>query len=245
MKIKKILFICLALVLITTLCACGSSKSKKNEADPNAVQAQRWAIAIDYGYPDEETNEQTNPQQQETTDPEQGGETQQPVDPTGITEPEETVIEPQPSEPTDPDNGENTPVNPEEPGNNNPASADPLKDAIKAYVGLIVAALIFCVVALIANWKIFSMAGRPGWKSLVPILNLYTQFEIIYGKGILFLLLLIPIFGLIKAIKANIALAKVYGYGIGVGLLCVFLAPIGYAFIAFNPKSEYVGPTEF
>ena len=32
-------------------------------------------------------------------------------------------------------------------------------------------ALILCVVEIVATWKIFTKAGKPGWASIIPIYN--------------------------------------------------------------------------
>lgn len=81
MNIKKILVLVLALLLISTMLACGGKK-KEEEKDPNAIEAQQWAIAIDYGYPDEEGYYEEEQTVEETT--EQAGEidpvTREPVD---------------------------------------------------------------------------------------------------------------------------------------------------------------------
>lgn len=45
---------------------------------------------------------------------------------------------------------------------------------------LIVLWLIWCVLRIVANWKIFAKAGEAGWKSLVPIYNRYVQFQLVW-----------------------------------------------------------------
>lgn len=41
--------------------------------------------------------------------------------------------------------------------------------------------LIFYILQIIAYWKIFTKAGQPGWKSIIPIYNSYTQFKITWN----------------------------------------------------------------
>ena len=44
----------------------------------------------------------------------------------------------------------------------------------------VVCLLVVYVLLVIADWKIFSKAGEEGWKSLIPIYNMYILFKIIY-----------------------------------------------------------------
>lgn len=38
--------------------------------------------------------------------------------------------------------------------------------------------LIYYIFYMIVNWKIFSKAGEPGWKSLIPFYNVYTEYKL-------------------------------------------------------------------
>ena len=40
--------------------------------------------------------------------------------------------------------------------------------------------LIYYIFYMIANWKIFSKAGEPGWKSLIPFYNVYTEYKLMW-----------------------------------------------------------------
>ncbi|MBR3139002.1 hypothetical protein IKG38_03285 [Candidatus Saccharibacteria bacterium] len=46
-----------------------------------------------------------------------------------------------------------------------------------------VATLIIYILFIIASWKIFVKAGEKGWKSLIPIYNLYIMFKIVKMKS--------------------------------------------------------------
>ena len=39
------------------------------------------------------------------------------------------------------------------------------------------------VLLLVASWRIFVKAGRPGWASLIPFYNLYVLCEIVSWPG--------------------------------------------------------------
>ena len=43
---------------------------------------------------------------------------------------------------------------------------------------LIVAGIAVAIISIIAMWKIFTKAGEKGWKSLIPIYNVYILFKI-------------------------------------------------------------------
>lgn len=43
--------------------------------------------------------------------------------------------------------------------------------------------IVFFVLMIIADWRIFKKAGEPGWKSLIPFYNIYIMFKIVGMKG--------------------------------------------------------------
>lgn len=52
--------------------------------------------------------------------------------------------------------------------------------------------LIFTIVNIIAFWRIFEKAGKPGWKSMIPVYNLVILFEILNKPWYWILFLMIP-----------------------------------------------------
>ena len=103
------------------------------------------------------------------------------------------------------------------------------------------------VFSIIVMWKLFEKAGKPGWAAIVPFYNLYVFFEITWGNGWLFLLILlaiIPIAGSIAVcvimIITMVKLAKVFGKSGGFAVGLVFLSLIFEAILAFG-DSKYVG----
>ena len=106
------------------------------------------------------------------------------------------------------------------------------------------------VLLIIANWKMFEKAGKPGWASIVPIYNVIVLFEIIgYKWYYIFVsaLALIPIVGSIAlvlfAISYSIKLAKSFGQSTAFGIGLWLLSPIFIPIIAFNSDIKYVGPS--
>ena len=101
--------------------------------------------------------------------------------------------------------------------------------------------LCISVLSIVGLWKMFTKAGEPGWKSIIPIYNLYVMFELVWGKGWMFLLLLIPIVNIVISIMFQWKTGKAYGGGTGICLLCVFFSSIAYLVLGFG-NYEYIGP---
>ena len=55
---------------------------------------------------------------------------------------------------------------------------------------LTVIALVVIILSIIALWKVFQKAGKPGWHSIVPFLNVYDLYDICW-KGLYGVLLLV------------------------------------------------------
>ncbi len=110
-----------------------------------------------------------------------------------------------------------------------------------ASMGSTILSLVFYIISVVALWKMFEKAGEAGWKSIIPLYNLYVMFKIAWGKGWMFLLLLIPVVNIVIGIMFDIKLAKSYGGGIGMILLCIFLPTISYLILGFG-SAEYIGP---
>ena len=100
--------------------------------------------------------------------------------------------------------------------------------------------LAIAVVSIIAMWKIFEKADRPGWAALIPFYNLYTEFDIVYGNGWKMFLLLIPFYNIYVAIKFYIDLAHAYGQSGAFAVGLIFLTPIFECILGFG-SAEYEG----
>ena len=94
--------------------------------------------------------------------------------------------------------------------------------------------LVLCVFVLVCMWIIFRKAGKPGWAAIVPFYNLYVLFEITWGSGIRFLLLLIPIYNIILSIQTQVRLAKAFGKSGGFAAGLIFLPYIFNPLLAFG-----------
>ena len=141
--------------------------------------------------------------------------------------------------------------------------------------GLGMAAIIVCLVigilSIIAMWRIFTKAGEAGWKSLIPIYNVYILFKIAgrsfwkyflivlgssilssiatsVGGGALATILSIAAFalaiwGIVEAILALHGLSKNFGHGAGFTVGLIFLNTIFMMILGFG-SSQYIGHKE-
>ena len=50
-----------------------------------------------------------------------------------------------------------------------------------AVIGIV--SLVLCILLIIANWKIFTKAGEPGWKSIIPVYNFFTECKFVFGES--------------------------------------------------------------
>ena len=100
---------------------------------------------------------------------------------------------------------------------------------------------IVLVISIVAMWKLFEKAGEAGWKSIIPIYDVYILFKIAWGKGILFLLMFIPIVNIVIYIMLYWKLAKSFGQSTGMCVLMLFFPQIVMLILAFG-SAEYIGP---
>ena len=106
-------------------------------------------------------------------------------------------------------------------------------------VSLIIS-LVMVVITIVAYWKLFTKAGKPGWHSIIPFLNFYDLFEIAGMNGWFFLLLMIPIANIIIAIMLFLNLAKAFGKGVGFAIGLIIFEWIFILILAFG-SAKYIG----
>lgn len=107
-----------------------------------------------------------------------------------------------------------------------------------AMVVTYVISLAISVLAIVAMWKIFTKAGKPGWASIVPVYNIIVLFQICGMNPLLILLLLIPIANVVVYIMALIKLAGKFGKGGGFAAGLIFFNFIFMLILAFG-DAEY------
>jgi hypothetical protein len=125
------------------------------------------------------------------------------------------------------------------------ASVATLASLISTYSLII---LVFYVLIIVAQWKIFTKAGQEGWKALIPIYNVVVLYKIIGLSPwllLLYLLSVVPVVGWIISIALSIVstvkLAKAFNQSTAFIFGLLFLSPIFQMILGFG-KAEYVGP---
>lgn len=128
---------------------------------------------------------------------------------------------------------------------------------------ILIFAAVFYILLVVAEWKIFTKAGEKGWKSLIPIYNLYIMFKLFYRTDMFWILLgsafcvgiingiigedslagmllalALAIFEVVVMIKLYSRLAKSFGHGTGFIIGLVFLPSIFTLILGFN-KDKY------
>jgi hypothetical protein len=101
--------------------------------------------------------------------------------------------------------------------------------------------LIILLIILIAFWKIFTKAGKPGWASIIPIYSAIVLLEIVGKPAWWIILMLIPLVNVVIIIMVIHRLSLSFGKGTGMTLLLIFLPFIGLPVLAFG-NAAYVGP---
>ncbi len=134
-------------------------------------------------------------------------------------------------------------------------------------MGILGVAIIWYILVIIGDWKIFEKAGKPGWHSLIPFLNLYDEYDLCWNgsMGIVYMVALgvtsfltnggedaqvtgvkaiiagvLAIVALVLRIIQSNKLAKAFGHGIGFTLFLIVFERIGRVILGFG-SSEYEG----
>jgi Family of unknown function (DUF5684) len=98
------------------------------------------------------------------------------------------------------------------------------------------------VVSIVAVWRLFEKAGRPGWASLIPFYNLVVMLQISGRSGWWLLGMFVPLLNIFVGIRLPFDLAKAFGRGIGFGFGLLFLSMIFAPILAFG-DARYVRGT--
>jgi len=118
------------------------------------------------------------------------------------------------------------------------------EDGIIAGLGLIGSIIYFGLILLIiiASWRIFAKAGKPGWAAIIPIYNGIVLLQVV-GKPLWWIILFfIPVVNMIFLIWTYNLLSKSFGksegFTVGLVLLPVVFLPI----LGFG-SAQYQGPS--
>ena len=106
------------------------------------------------------------------------------------------------------------------------------------FIVILVISLAVTVFEIIAMWKVFVKAGKPGWAALIPFYNVWTLFEIGGQPGAYIFFMFIPCAGpiiyLVFEIKALLEIAKRFGKDTTFGVLSIFFSFVTFPILAFS-----------
>jgi hypothetical protein len=94
---------------------------------------------------------------------------------------------------------------------------------------------------LVAGWKVFTKAKRPGWAILVPIYNSLNVLWMVGRPWWWLLLMCIPIVNVIFGIIVTNDLSKSFGKSAWWTVGLIFLPIVSYPMLAFG-SATYQGP---
>lgn len=108
-------------------------------------------------------------------------------------------------------------------------------------LGFVVVYLAIIIFYVVAQWRMFEKAGKPGWACIIPIYNLIVMCEIGGVNPVLILLFLVPIANIVIGIMITYKMYNAY-VSEGWAILGIFLPIIVTPYIAFSSDVNYVGP---
>lgn len=125
------------------------------------------------------------------------------------------------------------------------SSYDAIYTAVGAGVSIVYAliVLVIAILTIVALWKVFVKAGKPGWACIIPFYSQFCLFDLAWGNGWLFLLTFVPCVNFIVMIMLYFKLAKAFGKGTGFGLGLLFLNTIFVLILGFG-DAKYIGPQQ-
>ena len=103
---------------------------------------------------------------------------------------------------------------------------------------LYIAVIVFEIVAL---WKVFTKAGKPGWAAIIPFYNYWVAWEIVGKPGWWMFFSFIPIVNIVFAIILCLQIAPRFGKGTGFAVGLIFLGFIFLPIMGFD-SSKYIPP---
>lgn len=110
--------------------------------------------------------------------------------------------------------------------------------------GIIVIALVFGFIGVVAQWKLYEKAGQPGIASIVPIWNFIVFLRIIGRPASHIFLFLIPVYGQLYLIpKVYIELCNSFGKHTIIDYILIIVFNGFYILnLGLSYDTEYEGP---
>ena len=135
---------------------------------------------------------------------------------------------------------------------------------MKVLSTILIGYVVWHILQAVADWKIFSKAGRPGILAFIPIVNIYVEYGICWSNfmGLIYLVCVgitsyvsgvqepsstlttvsgvASVAALVLHIVQSIKLAKSFGKGVGYGILLILFGPLARLFLGLG-DSRYIG----
>ena len=110
-----------------------------------------------------------------------------------------------------------------------------------AFTGILIFCLIFALIGIAAQWKVFEKAGQPGWACIIPIYNVYIMTKIAGKPGWWVLMLIVPFVNFIFAIWLVNMISKSFGKTESFTVGLILLGFIFWPILGFG-TARYQGP---
>ena len=108
-------------------------------------------------------------------------------------------------------------------------------------VFLLVIMLTIAVIVIIAEWRIYEKAGKPGWAVLIPFYNIIVLLEIV-GKPFWWIFLfLVPFVNIVFGVWMTNLLSKSFGKDEAFTVGLILLGFVFYPILGFG-DAKYIGP---
>ena len=135
---------------------------------------------------------------------------------------------------------------------------------MKILTMILIGFVVWYILQVVADWKIFSKAGKPGILAFIPIVNVLTEYGICWSNvmGVVYLVCVgvtsyvngvqepsstlaavagvAGLVGTVLHIMQSIKLAKSFGKGVGYGIFLIILGPLARVILGLG-DSEYIG----
>ncbi len=98
----------------------------------------------------------------------------------------------------------------------------------------------YSIILIIANWKIFTKAGQEGWKSIIPIYNVYVLTQIAGLPKWFILLYFVPFVNVAAGVYQQYKLAQAFGKDVAFTIGLILLQPVFILILAFSKNIKYV-----
>lgn len=91
------------------------------------------------------------------------------------------------------------------------------------------------LLSVVAFWRVFEKAGRPGWASIIPVYNIYVLLKVAGRPGWWVILYFIPLVNVVASIVVALDCAKMFGKGKAFGFFGLWLfSLIGFMILGFG-----------